>query len=138
MTLSGLAAKAEAEVHARHAFFVDWFAGRADETAFGTARRAFDPAFVRIPADGGAPQDLDAVFAMLAGKRGALVNDFAIDTEVESWVEVSETAGLLRYVERQRTPAGPTARRASALFLDSPAAPEGVAWRWLQETWITA
>lgn len=127
--------RAEREIHARHAFFVDWFAGRADDAAFDRAAAAFRPDFVRVPPEGNV-QDRDAVLAMIRGARGAIPDGFAIAVEMEAGDTLSEGLVLVRYVERQQTPTGNTARRSSALFVEDASAPEGVAWRYLQETWM--
>ena len=43
---------------------------------------------------------------------------------------------LVRYVERQIVDSRETARRSTALMTRDAGAPEGVAWRFVQETWI--
>lgn len=136
MSVGDLAACAGREVEARHDFFVDWFAGLAGEADLMRSRTAFDPGFVRIAPDG-TVQDLDAVFSMLAARRGSVpAGALQIETEIETAVALPGDAVQLLYIERQRTPDGPTARRSSALFVADPTAPEGVVWRWLHETWV--
>ena len=51
-------------------------------------------------------------------------------------LRLADDTALVRYVEHQSSAAETTARRATAIFVASPTSPGGVAWRWLQETWI--
>jgi hypothetical protein len=131
-----LAERAEREVHARHDFFVAWFAGEALDADFAATERAFAPDLVRIGPDG-ARQDRDAVLAMLRAARGAHPAGFAIEIAVGEARALGPDLVLVVYDERQRIGAGRTARRTTALFGRDDAAPEGAVWRHLHETWIT-
>lgn len=127
--------QAEYEVRALHDFFVDWLTGRAPAGDLGRLETALAPDCVRIAPDG-TVQDRDAIVAMLAGAHGALGPDFTIDIDIEASEALGDGLALVRYVERQASAAGTTARRSSAIFVDDAIAPEGVAWRVLQETWM--
>jgi hypothetical protein len=132
-----LTARAEREVGVRHDFFVAWFAGEGAEADFAATERAFAADLVRIGPDG-ARQDRDAVLAMLRAARGVHSAGFAIEIAVGEARAIAPDLVLVVYDERQRIGAERTARRTTALFGRDDAAPEGVVWRHLHETWITA
>jgi hypothetical protein len=133
--VSPLAALAEAEVRARHAFFVDWFTGRADDAAFDTCARAFAPDMRRIGPEG-AVQDRAAVLAMLRAARSRHPAGFAITIAMGPAQDLAPGTVLVTYDEGQAIGPRRTLRRATAVFTADPAAPEGVVWRHLHETWI--
>ena len=132
--MSDLVAPAEREVRARHAFFVDWFAGRATEAEFAAATAAFAPDMWLIGPDGVA-QDRAAVLAMLRAARAARP-DLAIAIVMGRSLPLGPDHLLATYDEHQRLGDRRTARRSTAVFARAPAAPEGVAWLHLHETWI--
>jgi hypothetical protein len=133
--MTPLAALAEAEVRARHAFFVDWFTGRADEADFDTCARAFAPDMRRIGPEG-AVQDRDAVLAMLRAARDARPEGFAITIAMGPAQGLASDTVLVTYDEGQTASGRHTLRRSTAVFTADAAAPEGVVWRHLHETWI--
>ena len=136
MTETGdIGAAAAREIVARHAFFVDWFAGRLEDSAFAAALTAFEPDFHRIGPDG-ALQDHAGLTAMLAAARGRLSDGFAITIEDIAVLHETGEEALMTYVERQEHGGRTTFRRAGALFSRNADAPLGVAWRFVQETWI--
>ena len=62
--------------------------------------------------------------------------DFTIGVLDPRAIWASDGAVLLEYTEQQYRDGRTTRRRSTALFLASPAAPRGVVWRHLQETWM--
>lgn len=130
-----LALAAQREIVERHVFFERWFAGCLGEVDYRAAISAFDSGFARIDPAGGV-QDLAGLDAMLRGARGRFPSDFSIviDTLAPLWER--EDAVLMTYLEHQRHEGRATSRRAAALFLKDADAPHGVAWRFVQETWI--
>ncbi|WP_249695962.1 hypothetical protein [Stappia sp. WLB 29] len=136
MTGAGdIGAAAAREIVARHAFFVDWFAGRLEDGAFAAALAAFEPDFHRIGPDG-ALQDHAGLTAMLAASRGRFADGFAITIEDIAVLRETGEEALMTYVERQEHGGRTTFRRAGALFSRNADAPLEVAWRFVQETWI--
>jgi hypothetical protein len=133
--MSGLAEMAEREIVARHDFFVDWFAGRPDEAGYNAALAAFDAGFVRVDPEG-AMQDRAGLDAMLRAAHGRIVGDFTIAIEASAPLWERDDAVLMTYLERQEHAGAATVRRAAALFVKDEDAPHGVAWRFVQETWI--
>ena len=126
---------AEAEVVARHDFFVAWFTGRADESAMDTSARAFAPDMRMIAPDGGIASSAEVV-AMLRRARAILRDDFEIRVKLVESRLLSPELALVTYDEHQHRNGKRTARRSTALFSPDKDAPEGVVWRFLQETWI--
>ncbi|MBC2860717.1 hypothetical protein [Stappia sp. 28M-7] len=136
MTNTGdIGAAAAREIVARHEFFVDWFAGRLEDSAFAAALAAFEPDFHRIGPDG-ALQDHEGLTSMLAAARGRFAEGFAIAIEDVAVLRETGDDALMTYVERQEHGGRTTFRRAGALFSRNADAPLGVAWRFVQETWI--
>ncbi|MBN9070333.1 MAG: DUF4440 domain-containing protein [Rhizobiales bacterium] len=130
--------RAAAEIVALHRFFVEWYDRRtADRADFSLFERAMGPDMRMVPPSG-AVLERDAVVGHVRANRGAFDGDFAI--EIADIRPVWEGAGavLVAYVEKQRRAGESTARRAAALFTENPAAPHGVEWRHLQETWMQA
>jgi len=128
-----LAGKANREVEALHQFFVAWFLGEpADFTA---CEAAFAPDFRMVTPDG-AVHERAAVVARLRAARASAPADFTIAIVEPRVAWQTADAVLLEYVERQYRDGRTSMRRASGLFTGETAAPRGVVWRHLQETWI--
>ena len=130
-----LIARAQAEVVNRHHFFVEWFTGRAGEAELETSLRAFAPDMVMIEPDANTI-GRDEVVAMVTGARGKRPANFEIRVELISARLVGSDIVAVVYDEHQVIDGERSARRSSAVFSADPDAPEGVAWRHLQETWI--
>ena len=136
MSRLDLAARAEDEVRALHAFFVAWFRdGSAGTADFVSCERAFAPDFRMVTPDGGS-HDRAAVIGRLRAARGTVSGDFVITIHEPHPVWQAENAVLLEFVERQYRDGRTTSRRSVALFTHEAVAPRGVVWRHLQETWI--
>lgn len=130
-------ARAQAEVIKRHKFFVEWFTGRAAEVDLSTSLRAFAPDMVMIEPDANTIGTAE-IAAMITGARGKRPADFEIRVELIAARQLGEDIALVVYDEHQVIDGQKTARRSSAVFSADPEAPEGVVWRQLQETWISA
>jgi hypothetical protein len=130
-----LAELARREIVALHEFFVAWFRGSAAEIDFAACEAAFAPDFRMVSPDG-MVHGRAAVLQRLRQARNSQPPDFAI---VISGIEPlwrQSDAVLLGYVEQQYRSGSVTRRRSTALFTAEPAAPHGVVWRHLQETWM--
>ncbi|OCW59463.1 DUF4440 domain-containing protein [Hoeflea olei] len=130
-----LIARAEAEVVNRHAFFVEWFTGRASEAELDTSLRAFAPDMVMIEPDASTIGQAE-ICAMIRAARGKRPHDFSIRVDLVSARMVAEDTVIVIYDEHQVIDGEKSARRSSAVFSADADAPEGVVWRQLQETWI--
>ena len=141
MTPDALAAAAVREVVELHEFFGDWL--RPDgKPAFGLDR------LVQVLADGfrlitpdGRILERNAVIGWIDTARGSRATDFRIEVSDMRPVWQSSEAVLLDYVETQYGLGKTTRRQSSALMAaaltsGAPAAPLGVAWVHLQETWL--
>ena len=131
----GIEELAGREVTVRHAFFADLFAGRMADDVRDVVERNFDADFYRICPDGSV-QDRNGLVAMLELARGSVQADFAIVVDFEDVRALAGEAVLVRYLERQSSSGSQTARRATALFERGEESPNGVIWRFVQETWI--
>jgi len=130
-----LAELAQREVIALHEFFVAWFRPATAAPAFGECEAALAPDFRMVTPDG-AVNDRAAVLQGLRQARGSQPADFAIVVADVGMLWQEGDAILLGYVEEQYRTGSITRRRSTALFTAEPAAPRGVVWRHLQETWM--
>ena len=128
----------EAEIQRLHDFFQDWFTGAVAESdaQFQRFAAVMDPAFVIIGPNG----VLTALPALTKGLRGAHGKQPAIRIWTKHH-QLRQQVGdvvLCTYEEWQETADGTTARLSSALFRTVHAAPHGVVWLHVHETWISA
>ena len=130
-----LARAAVAEIEASHDFFVRWFLGTATRDEFDLWLTTTHPEF-RLTTPGGDMLDRAAIVPWIEGAFGSMTERFEIGIEDVELVHASGDAVLLIYVERQYRDGRITRRRSMALFLGDEAAPRGVVWRHLQETWM--
>jgi hypothetical protein len=129
--MTPLASAAGREVEELHAAFVELFTQRSRN--FSRCEAAFAVDFTMVTPDG---RRLDRS-AILSGVKAARATadfvigilDLAVIREADDWV-------LLQYVEQQYRDGQTTRRLSAALFTADRAAPCGVVWRYLQETWM--
>ena len=126
-----LEAMAIEEVEELHRAFERIFAGEA--TALERVQAALAPTFAMVPPSGQVV-DRAQVLASLSGAVGAQPITIRILNPVLQWSR--DSAALVKYEEWQDSGAGTTARQASVLFEIDPAAPGGLRWVWVHETWI--
>jgi len=132
-----LAENAIREVIERHDAFVAWFTDGSDPAVMDTMVRAFSPTMVMIDPDSAAPTRHADLVAMLTGARGKRPADFSIVIAEPEALWADENAALITYIEHQSKGPVRTARRSTALFTRDEAAPNGVVWQHVHETWIT-
>jgi hypothetical protein len=128
--MSPLAEAAKAEIVALHAYLMDLFTGRTRDLVRCEAAFAGDLSMITPD---GVWFDRAHILANFANATAApgfriLIHDVRLIWE-------SESAVLLRYVEEQYRDGQTTRRLSSALFTRNEAAPLGVVWRHLHETW---
>lgn len=127
---------ARREIVELHDFFVRWFVEDGqpapDFSRFETAMAAD---MTMIPPSG-AVLDRAAVIHHVRAARGTVNRDFriAID-DVRAHIE-DERGIVVSYVEAQWRNGQYTRRRSSVFLTRSPAAPLGLEWRYLHETWL--
>ncbi|NLS17350.1 hypothetical protein HGP16_12350 [Rhizobium sp. P40RR-XXII] len=133
---SPLFRKASAEVLDFHRFFEAWYdAATADNTDFGRCERTFGHAFHMIPPTGRI-FDRAGTIELIRANRATFHNDFSIEiSDIRASFETEDTI-VLTYVEAQSRGGKYSRRQASALFIASSSAPNGVEWRHLHETWL--
>lgn len=125
------------EIVERHRFFVRWFTGTAQDGAIDTCARSFAADF-RIIWPDGSEHDKAPLVELLRAARNTSGPDYAIEVVKHHAVDLTPDLVLITFDELQQTAEGPNARRATALFSRDADAPEGVVWRYLHQTWITA
>ena len=130
-----LAERARREVLALHEFFVNWFGPGEAAIDFSHCEAALAPDFRMVTPDG-TVNDRAAVLQRLRRARHSQPVDFAIIVSGIAPLWQQGDAILLGYVEEQYRSGSITQRRSTALFTADSAAPRGVVWRHLQETWM--
>lgn len=123
------------EVVALHAFFEAWLREGGPAMDFSECEAAIARDF-RMISPNGKPGEREAVLAWIRDARGSRGPDFRIVALDPLAIWAGDGAVLLEYTEQQYRDGRTTRRRSTALFLASPAAPRGVKWRHLQETWM--
>ena len=138
MTDERLAEAALAEIVELHRFFVAWFTGRCPKSRAGFTRVADALAadFVQIDPAGRERRRGPLLAALRAAHGSRAGEPFAIRIVRPKIRLVRRGLALATYEERQRGAGTTTRRRSTALFQPAEAAPGGVAWLHLQETWI--
>jgi hypothetical protein len=136
----GLGTAALAEIERLHRFFEAWFQGSLprDPATFAACADALAPGFVQIDPQG-RERERDGLLAALEAAHGCrAAAPFAIAIAEPRILLERDGLVLASYVERQHSGATGTARRSTAVLAAAPAAPLGVAWLHLQETWIAS
>lgn len=129
--MTPLAAAAAREIQEIHALFVELFTGRSRD--FSRCEAAFSPKLEMVTPEG---RHVDRGQIMAALKRATARADFRITIRDIEPVREDARSVLLRYIEEQYRDGETTRRMSIALFETAKEAPLGVAWRYLQETWI--
>jgi len=119
-----------------HDFFVEWYAGEAGPADFERMEHSMAPTFEMVAPDG-TRHDRDAVLRMV---RESFDRDdpdeFDIEIRDVEVVREMGTHATVRYEEWQTRDGTETGRISTALFREDEAAPCGLAWLDLHETWI--
>jgi hypothetical protein len=129
--MTRLATAATQEVKALHAAFVELVTGRSSDLGRCAAALAAD--FEMVTPEG-ACLGREAVLAALRTARAGA--DFRITISAIRPIWDRGDSLLLQYVEQQYRDDRTTWRRSTALFEACAAAPCGVVWRYLHETWM--
>lgn len=119
-----------------HEAIEDWFTGALDDLA--PFADALAPGF-RIVSPDGAVREREAVVASMREARGSHAGEdppFVVEVRDAAVRDAAGDRYLVTYEEHQRTRDGWTARTSSAWLQAAPAAPAGLAWVHLHETWI--
>lgn len=136
MNQSPLFIRARDEVVSLHEFFVAWYdKNTAAETDFDRFDKVMAPGVQMIPPSGDM-LDRDAVVSYVRDNRATFDGDYAIEIADVRPAWEAGNAIVVTYIEKQERRGIKTMRRASALFVESSSAPNGVEWRHLHETWM--
>jgi hypothetical protein len=126
---------ARREVLALHAFFADWFRDNGGVVDFAVCERSLARDFSMTAPDGSV-LDRTAVMERIQQAHGSRAAGFAIVVLDPRTLWQGRNAVLVGYIERHDGDGPTTRRRSSGLLTREPAAPRGVVWRHLQETWM--
>ena len=125
------------EVVALHAFFETWLQESQSVMDFSEVEAAIGKNFRLISPDG-TIDEREAIISSIRDARGSRGRTFTMAVLDPHAIWAGDGAVLLEYTEQQYRDGQTTRRRSTALFLVNPAAPRGVEWRHLQETWLEA
>jgi len=130
--MTPLAAAASREIVDLHAEIEALFTGRSRD--FSRCERAFSPDMHMVTPEGRLITRAD----ILERFRKAKVRELRITIRDAAVIHEDAGSVLLRYIEEQYRDGETSRRRSVALFEAASHASCGVAWRFLQETWISA
>jgi hypothetical protein len=124
------------EVIDLHIFFQEWLDGSLPNTdaAFARFHAATAAGFTLISPDGSIAAGADtATWIQTAHgtRRG-----FRLWTDAHNVRYVNDNLAVVTYQEWQTRDGVTTGRISTAIFVAAPAAPNGVAWLHVQETWL--
>ncbi|WP_131742607.1 DUF4440 domain-containing protein [Actinomadura roseirufa] len=127
-------ALAEREVDDHHRLIEAWLRGDAPRDAFAALAARHAPGFTLHGPDGDAVP-LGPLMDGLERAHGT-VPGLTIEIRAVRVVEARDDLVAAVYEEHHDAPSGRTARRSTVLLVRDAAAPGGLLWRHLHETWI--
>lgn len=130
MTNQALAQRVTAEIEALHIEFERWFAGSI--SSFERIRSSMADDFTFI-SPGGDVIEPDELLTGLHASHGSRQITIRIKNVIVRWSD--ESAVLATYEEWQDHPGYTAARQSTVLFTEYEAAPGGLLWRHVHETW---
>ena len=126
------------DVGALHDFFTRWFHGTEPVDGFAAFEDRLAPGFTAVGPNG-AELDRAGTLEFVRSMRGTASGGPVISIRDVREVQRYGRLALVRYIEVQDWQDGRhTERRSTALLEDDPAAPGGVRWHTVHETWIPA
>lgn len=128
--------RCEREIRGLHGFFEAWFTGRVDhrKSEFARVEDALATDFVLVDPSG-ERRERDSLLTAIADAHGS-TPDLEIETTPFEPRYVDRGVCLGTYEEHQTDEEGATRRVSTVLFRADEAAPEGVSWHHLHETWV--
>jgi hypothetical protein len=128
--MTPLAAAAGREIVELHTLFERLFTGRSRD--FSRCEKVFSPRLEMVTPEGRLVTRAEIVERL----KRARARELRIGIRDVAVVREDAESVLLRYIEEQYRDGETTRRLSIALFETAKDAPLGVAWRYLQETWI--
>ena len=128
------------EIETLHVFFERWFRGEEPEEGFMRLRQHLGASFEMVTPSGNR-LELEPLLKGLQSARGTNPR-FRIEVRSVALLHVDDSVVVARYQEWQwgAKHSKPTdnARWSTVIFDRDVSRPNGVAWRWLQETFFSA
>jgi hypothetical protein len=135
--MTQLLTMAHNEICALHRFFAEWMRYPIDLSHdFSICEMAFAADFRMVTPAGVVKQRCEVV-DWLRNAHGAFPSDFSIDVLDARPIWLGDRAVLVTYVEQQHQAGRMTRRHSCAVLTRDAAAPRGMVWRYLQETWMS-
>lgn len=127
-------AECQREIEALHDFFVAWYTG--ETTDFQRLEGALAPAFEMVSPDG-ERVSREAIVEAIREREGVHApGSFDIDIRNVEMLDSGKDYAVVRYEEWQTTPDGENGRLSTVLFHADSAAPDGLSWVTVHETWL--
>jgi hypothetical protein len=130
-----LDAACEAEVHALHEAFEDWFTGRSTADDFARIEQALDVDFAMVTPSGALTNRAALIDALRAAHASLQPDALRMRVSDLDVLRLHDDLRLVRYVEHHEG-ARACRRRSSAIFRRDLDAPGGVRWLSVHETWL--
>ncbi|MEO0361001.1 MAG: hypothetical protein AAF322_07830 [Pseudomonadota bacterium] len=125
------------ETHRLHRWLEDWLTGASpsDASAFAPFEAAIAPGFEIVSPRGSRTSGPDVV-AEIRAAHGAAPPDLKIRVENAAIAHLIGDHALVTYEEWHESGGARSARLATVLYREEPAAPGGVVWLHVHETWL--
>lgn len=141
MTEIDLARRARLEIEELHRFFVEWLCGTCanSDAAWSRAGGVLDPRFRWIGPDATC-LSREGLTSALRSQHGSLASPAVFEIWIENFAcdAVVGDVVVASYEEWQRRDSGVRGRHSSVIFVSNEAAPQGLAWLRVHETWLPA
>lgn len=124
------------EIETLHDFFVDWYAARIPKHEFVRMERAIAPGFEMVTPDGVRCERSAVLEAVRESYGRDDPGEFDIEIQNVELIERLDGHALVRYEEWQTTADERTGRVSTVLLREESAAPGGLQWIHVHETWI--
>lgn len=124
------------EIEALHDFFVKWYGGTVERSAFDRMERTIGPEFEMVTPDG-VRHDRSTVLKGVRDSYGHnKPGDFDIEIRNVELIEHLGSYAVVRYEEWQTSAEERTGRVSTVLLCEQMDAPGGLEWIDLHETWL--
>lgn len=139
MSIVGIERDCEAEIVALHRFFTDWFRGTLPDTdaAWSRVEKVLSPQFTLISPEGRI-LGREALLAAVRAQHASRVPPEVFEIRIRGFEcrAVGAKIALATYEEWQRRAGETVGRRSTAVFERDAAAPHGLCWLHVHETWL--
>lgn len=124
------------EIERLHSFFVSWYAGELEESAFDQFEDALASEFEMITPDGDVMTRQTVIDAIAAARGSTASSAFQIDIRNVEVKYRFENHALVQYEEWQETDEDVTGRISTVVLTEMQSTPDGLGWSYVHETYL--